>query len=50
MRDSMIPAPDDDYLSYICAIGLKATHSVEMFRGMEGDFHPIIIGKNLRWA
>jgi hypothetical protein len=50
MQAGMIPVPDDVYLSYLCAIGLKATHSVGMFRGIEGDVHPIIMVKNLRWT
>jgi hypothetical protein len=50
LQAGMIPVPDDVYLSFICAIGLKATHSVGMFRGREGDVHPIIMVKNLRWA
>ena len=44
----MIPMPAEVYLSYICAIGLKASDSLGMFRGSEGDVHPLIMVKNPR--
>ncbi len=42
----MIPMPGEVYLSYICAIGLKASASLGVFRGSEGDVHPVIMVKN----
>ena len=44
----MIPMPAEVYFSYICAIGLKASDSLGMFRGSEGDVHPLIMVKNPR--
>ena len=50
LQVGMIPLPDEVFLSYVCAIGLKVSDSVGMFRGSEGDVHPMIMIKNLRWA
>ncbi|MEX2154709.1 MAG: DUF6882 domain-containing protein [Gemmatimonadaceae bacterium] len=45
----MIPIPGEAFLSYICAIGLKASESLGMFRGTEDVVHPLIMIKNPRW-
>jgi uncharacterized protein DUF6882 len=45
----IIPVPGELFLSYICAIGLKGSQSLGMFRGSEEDVHPMIMVKNPRW-
>lgn len=50
LKAGLIPVPDDVYLSYLSAIGIKATGSAGIFRGSGGDVQPLIAVKNLRWA
>ena len=50
LQAGMIPVPNDQFLSYLCAIFLKITNSVGMFRGGGDEVQPIIALKNLRWA
>ncbi len=45
----MIPVRDEEHVSFLCAIALKVTDSTGVFRGSEGDVHPIILVKDLRW-
>jgi uncharacterized protein DUF6882 len=49
LQAGIIPIPDEAFMSYVCAIGLKASDSAGMFRG-DGDVQPMIMVKNLRWA
>lgn len=49
MQTGMIPIPHEAFLSYVCAIGVKASDSAGMFRG-DGDVQPMIMLKNLRWG
>lgn len=43
------PVPDPLFLSYLCAIGLKATDSMGVFRGSAGAIDIFILLKNIRW-
>lgn len=49
LQAGIIPIPDEAFLSYVCAIGLKASDSTGMFRG-DGDVQPMIMVSDLRWA
>ena len=44
----MIPVPGEELISYLCAIGLKATGSLGVFRGAAGPIEVIILLKNPR--
>jgi hypothetical protein len=44
----MIPVPTEVALSYVCAIALKATGASGLFRGAEGDVHPLLLLTDLR--
>ena len=46
----MVPAPNEEFVSYLCAIGLKATNSIGVFRGKAGPIAVMIILKNPRWT
>jgi len=46
----MIPVPAEEFVSYLCAIGLKATGSFGLFRGTAGPIDVIILLKNPRMA
>ena len=46
----MVPVPGDELISYLCAIGLKATGSLGVFRGAAGPIEVIILLKNPRTA
>lgn len=41
--------PSDVFISYLCAIGLKATGSIGIFRGSAGAIDIFISLKNPRW-
>ncbi len=43
-----VPVPDEQFLSFLCAVGLKATGSVGVFRGSAGPIEVMILLKNLR--
>lgn len=43
-----IPIPNEEFISFLCAIGLKATDSVGVFRGSAGPIEVMILLKNLR--
>lgn len=45
----MIPVPGEVYVSYICAIGLKASQALGVFRGSEGDVLPVVLVRSPRW-
>ena len=45
----MIPAPGEEFVSYLCAIGIKATDSIGIFRGKAGAIDVLILLKNPRW-
>jgi hypothetical protein len=40
--------PNEDFVSFFCAIGLKATGSVGVFRGSAGPVDVMILLKNPR--
>ena len=46
----MIPVPTEVALSYVCAIVLKASGAAGVFRGTEGDVHPLLLLSDLRRA
>jgi hypothetical protein len=46
----MIPAPTEEFVSFLCAIGMKATDSIGVFRGNAGSVAVMITLKNPRWA
>ena len=46
--EGMIPVPTEVALSYVCAIGLKASGAAGVFRGTEGDVHPLLLLSDLR--
>ena len=43
-----VPVPGDEFISYLCAIGLKATGSYGVFRGPAGPIDVMILIKNPR--
>lgn len=43
-----IPIPSEDFISFLCAIGLKATDSMGVFRGSAGPIDLMILLKNPR--
>ena len=43
-----VPVPGDEFVSYLCAIGLKATDSIGVFRGTAGPIDVLILLKNPR--
>ncbi len=46
----MVPVPDEEFVSFLCAIGLKATGSIGVFRGSAGPIDVMILLKNPRWV
>jgi hypothetical protein len=48
LQAGMIPVPGDDFLSYLCAIGIKATDSIGVYRGSAGHIEVFITLKNPR--
>jgi hypothetical protein len=46
----MVPVPAETFVSYLCAIGIKATDSIGVFRGKAGPIDVLIMLKNPRWA
>jgi len=44
----MVPVPAEEFVSYLCAIGLKATGSLGVFRGAAGPIEVMILLKNPR--
>jgi hypothetical protein len=44
----MVPVPSEEFVSYLCAIGLKATGSLGVFRGAAGPIEVMILLKNPR--
>ncbi len=49
LQSGKIPVPGEEFLSYLCAIGLKATDSMGVFRGKAGAIDVLLMLKNLRW-
>ena len=45
-----MPVPGDEFVSYLSAIGLKATDSIGVFRGTAGPIDVLILLKNPRTA
>jgi hypothetical protein len=45
----MVPAPIEEVVSYFCAIGLKATGAIGVYRGKAGAVSLMITLKNPRW-
>ena len=48
--DALIPLPDGQFVSYLSAIGLKATDSIGAYRGACNPVDVVILLKNPRWA
>lgn len=46
----MTPVPNEEFASYLAAIGVKATDSVGVYRGKAGPVDVFIALKNARWA
>lgn len=44
----MVPVPGEEFISYLSAIGLKATGSLGVFRGTAGPIEVMILLKNPR--
>src|SRR5215510_5315738 len=44
----MVPVPGEEFVSYLCAIGLKATGALGIFRGAAGPIEVMILLKNPR--
>lgn len=44
----MVPVPNEEFVSFLCAIGLKATSSISVFRGSAGPIEVMILLKNPR--
>lgn len=42
----MVPAPTEEIVSFLCAIGIKATNSIGVFRGEAGSVAVMIALKN----
>ena len=50
LQAGLIPLPDGQFVSYLSAIGLKATDSVGTYRGACNPVDVVILLKNPRWA
>jgi hypothetical protein len=50
LLSGMVPAPTEEFVSYLCAIGLKATNSIGVFRGKAGPVTVMITLKNPKWT
>lgn len=48
VAEGVVPVPNEDFVSFLCAIGLKATGSVGVFRGSAGPVDVMILLKNPR--
>jgi hypothetical protein len=46
----MVPVPNEEFASYLAAIGVKATDSLGVYRGKAGPIDVFITLKNARWA
>jgi hypothetical protein len=46
----LVPAPTELFVSYLCAIGIKATDSIGIYRGSAGPVDVLITLKNPRWS
>jgi hypothetical protein len=44
----MVPVPNEEFVSFLCAIGLKASNSIGVFRGSAGPIDVMILLKNPR--
>lgn len=43
LTQGMIPVPTDTSLSYVCSLALKANEAMGVFRGSEGEVHPLFV-------
>ena len=48
LTSGTVPVPDEQFISFLCAVGLKATDSAGVFRGSAGPIEVMILLKNLR--
>ena len=46
----MVPVPNEQFASYLSAIGVKATDSIGAYRGKAGPVDIVITLKNPRWS
>jgi len=49
LQTGIIPVPNEDFVFYLCAIGLKATDSIGVYKGTAGPITVYIMLKNPRW-
>ena len=50
LQAGLIPLPDGQFVSYLSAIGLKATDSIGAYRGACNPVDVVILLRNPRWA
>lgn len=50
LQAGIVPVPNQEYVAYLCGIGLKATDSIGIYRGKAGPIDVYIMLKNPRWA
>ena len=48
LQVGVIPIPNDDFVSYLSAIGIKATDSIGAFRANAGPVDVVLLLKNPR--
>ena len=44
-----VPIPSEEFISFLCSIGLKATAAMAIFRGRSGLIDVLLTIKNPRW-
>jgi hypothetical protein len=50
LQAGVLPVPNQEYVAYLCAIGLKATGSIGIYCGKAGPIDVYIMLKNPRWT
>ena len=50
LQAGFTPVLGEEFLSYLCSLGLKATDSEGVYRGSAGPVDVLLLLKNLRWA
>ena len=50
LQVAMVSLPGEEFVSYLCAIGVKAADSIGIFRGKAGPIDVLITLKNPRWS
>jgi hypothetical protein len=49
LQAGVVPVPNEDFVAYLCGIGLKATDSIGVYRGKTGPIDVFIMLKNPKW-